>query len=48
MCPQNGDFEVNVEKFDAKTVERDKSEVTVGTKNSKKKTSNEVTKLSRS
>ena len=31
---QNIDFDVTVRKFDAKTLERDMSDVTVGTKNS--------------
>ena len=36
---QNGDFDVTVENFDAKTLERDMSDVTVGTKNSRKRAS---------
>ena len=36
---QNGDFAVTVGKLDAKTLERDKSDVTVGTKNSNKRVS---------
>ena len=31
----DGDFDVTVKVFDAKTLERDMSDVTVGTKNSK-------------
>ena len=33
-----GDFDVTIEKFDVKTLERDRSDVTVGTKNRKKRT----------
>ena len=33
---QNGDYDVNVGKFDAKTLERDRSDVTLGTKSSRK------------
>ena len=36
---QNGEFGVTVGKFDAKTLERDWGDVTVGTKNSQKRTS---------
>ena len=34
ICLQNGDFDVTVGKFDEKTVELDRGDVTVGTKNS--------------
>ena len=37
---QNGDFDVTVGKIDAKTLERDRSDVTVGTKNRKKRAFN--------
>ena len=36
---QNGDFDVTVGKFDVKTLERDRADVTVGTKNSRKRAS---------
>ena len=32
ICIQNDDFDVTVEKFDAKTLERGTGDVTVGTK----------------
>ena len=36
---QNGDIDVTVGKFDAKTLERDRGDVTVGTKKSRKRAS---------
>ena len=36
---QNGDYDVTVGKFDAKTLKRDRGDVTVGTKNSRKRAS---------
>ena len=39
ICLQSGDFDVTVGKFDAKMLEQDRGDVTVVTKNSRKRAS---------
>ena len=39
IVQQNGDFDVTVRKRDAKSLERDRGDVTVGAKNSRKRAS---------